>query len=145
MVAGGTGSRIHPVVPGRQKIYWPSQQGDDPAAASRRQTQYYEMLGHRAIYHDGWKAVTMHKPGTPFEQQVRSGYMTEEYVIETARKAGFRLLEKSEVNANPLDTADHPGGVWNLPPNLRNVHDADIDKMRAIGESDRMTLMFVVD
>ena len=85
------------------------------------------------------------KPGTPFEQQVRSGYMTEEYVIETARKAGFRLLEKSEVNANPLDTADHPGGVWNLPPNLRNVPDADIDKMRAIGESDRMTLMFVVD
>lgn len=35
MIAGGTGSRIHPVVRGRQKIFWPSQRGDDPAAASR--------------------------------------------------------------------------------------------------------------
>jgi arylsulfatase A-like enzyme len=32
----------------------------DPGAASPRQTQYYEMLGCRAIYHDGWKAVTFH-------------------------------------------------------------------------------------
>ena len=27
------------------------------AAPSRRPTQYFEMLGHRAIYHDGWRAV----------------------------------------------------------------------------------------
>jgi arylsulfatase len=33
---------------------------DDGAAASPRLTQYYEMLGCRAIYHDGWKAVTFH-------------------------------------------------------------------------------------
>ena len=30
---------------------------DAPAAASRHRTQYFEMLGHRAIYHDGWRAV----------------------------------------------------------------------------------------
>jgi arylsulfatase A-like enzyme len=30
---------------------------DDPAAASRRHTQYFEMFGHRAIDHDGWRAV----------------------------------------------------------------------------------------
>src|SRR5664279_3940908 len=30
---------------------------DDDAAESRRRTQYFEMLGHRAIYHDGWRAV----------------------------------------------------------------------------------------
>ena len=46
------------------------------------------------------------RPGTPFEQQVASGYMTEEYVIEMAGKAGFRLVAKSEVNANPGDTTD---------------------------------------
>jgi len=85
------------------------------------------------------------RPGTPFEQQVTSGYMTEKYVIEMARKAGFRLVEKSEINANPRDTTDHPGGVWNLPPNLRGVPEADMEKMRAIGESDRMTLKFVKD
>jgi arylsulfatase A-like enzyme len=30
---------------------------DDPKAASRRTTQYFEMLGHRSIYKDGWRAV----------------------------------------------------------------------------------------
>lgn len=39
----------------------------EPEAATRKETQYYEMLGHRAIWHDGWKAVTNHVPGTPFE------------------------------------------------------------------------------
>lgn len=31
---------------------------DDPKAPSRRTTQYFEMLGNRAIYHDGWVAAT---------------------------------------------------------------------------------------
>jgi len=33
---------------------------DDDAAAEVRSTQYFEMLGSRAIYHDGWKATTDH-------------------------------------------------------------------------------------
>lgn len=83
------------------------------------------------------------KPGTSFQKQIDSGYMTEDYVLEVAQKAGFKLANKSEINANPKDTADHPGGVWNLPPNLRGVSDADKPKYLAIGESDRMTLKFV--
>jgi predicted methyltransferase len=83
------------------------------------------------------------KPGTPFERQIDSGYMTEAWVIETAQKAGFKLDNKSEINANPRDSADYPGGVWTLPPTLRNVSDADRPKYVAIGESDRMTLKFV--
>lgn len=35
--------------------------------ANQRQVQYYEMLGHRAIWSEGWKAVTRHRPGEPFE------------------------------------------------------------------------------
>jgi len=34
---------------------------DDPGAADRRQTQYFEMFGNRGIYHHGWSAVTKHK------------------------------------------------------------------------------------
>lgn len=83
------------------------------------------------------------KPGTSFQQQIDSGYMTEQYVIEIAQKGGFKLVGQSEINANPLDTADHPGGVWNLPPNLRNVSDADRPRYLRIGESDRMTLKFI--
>ena len=33
---------------------------DDPAAATARKTQFYSMLGSRAIWHEGWKAVTTH-------------------------------------------------------------------------------------
>jgi arylsulfatase A-like enzyme len=39
---------------------------DEPDASSPRRTQYFEMFGHRAIYHDGFKAVTWHPPGTSF-------------------------------------------------------------------------------
>ncbi len=83
------------------------------------------------------------KPGTPFQRQIDSGYMTEAWVIETAQKAGFMLESKSDINANPKDRADYPGGVWTLPPNLRDVADAEKPKYLAIGESDRMTLKFV--
>ncbi len=41
---------------------------DDANAATRKRTQYFEMIGHRAIWHDGWTAVTAHARGTPFEQ-----------------------------------------------------------------------------
>src|SRR5262249_29905845 len=34
---------------------------DDPKAADRRETQYFEMFGNRGIYHQGWTAVTRHK------------------------------------------------------------------------------------
>ncbi|MFN0038092.1 MAG: class I SAM-dependent methyltransferase [Burkholderiales bacterium] len=83
------------------------------------------------------------KPGTDFKRQIDSGYMTEAWVIEAAEKAGFKFVDKSEINANPKDTTDYPGGVWTLPPNLRNVAEADKPKYLAIGESDRMTLKFV--
>ncbi len=81
------------------------------------------------------------KPGTSLEAMKKSCYLTEQLVIDLATAAGFVLDEKSEINANPLDTSDHPNGVWTLPPS--NRHDkADDAKYQAIGESDRMTLRF---
>ncbi|MGN6696155.1 MAG: sulfatase-like hydrolase/transferase, partial [Aquihabitans sp.] len=38
-----------------------------PDAPDAKTVQYFEMGGHRAIYADGWKAVTKHQPGTPFD------------------------------------------------------------------------------
>lgn len=75
------------------------------------------------------------------EQVKDSGYMTEEMVIKAAEAAGFVLEAKSEINANPRDTRDHPKGVWTLPPSLA-LGDTDREKYVAIGESDRMTLRF---
>ena len=82
------------------------------------------------------------KPGTPVEQQIATGYMTEQFVIDAAVKAGFRLVGKAEINANPKDTKDYPDGVWTLPPTLK-LGDQDKARFLAIGESDRMTLKFV--
>jgi predicted methyltransferase len=72
---------------------------------------------------------------------IKSGYVTQGYVIEIAQRAGFVLEASSEINANPLDTTKHPKGVWTLPPNLA-LGDVDREQYLAIGESDRMTLRF---
>ncbi|CDG85574.1 class I SAM-dependent methyltransferase [Janthinobacterium agaricidamnosum] len=76
------------------------------------------------------------------DAEASTGYMHESYVIKLAEDAGFKLAAKSEINANPKDNADHPKGVWALPPTYNNG-DVDRDKYTAIGESDRMTLKFV--
>ena len=39
----------------------------DPSAPSKSSPQYFEMFGHRGLWHRGWKAVAFHPPGTPFE------------------------------------------------------------------------------
>lgn len=71
-----------------------------------------------------------------------NGYVHEAYVIKMAESVGFKLAARSEINANPKDTADHIKGVWALPPTFANK-DVDRAKYAAIGESDRMTLKFV--
>lgn len=85
----------------------------------------------------------------PQDPRAANGYVQEDYVIALATEAGFELVGSSEINANPADTADHPFGVWTLPPVLRTSAqpgetDPDFDRApyEAIGESDRMTLLF---
>lgn len=101
----------------------------------------------------GVLAVEQHRenPG-PQDPMAESGYVTEAFVIEAAEKAGLRLVDQSEINANPKDTKDHPFGVWTLPPTRITVPygsgkapDPSFDRSKydAIGESDRMTLRFV--
>jgi predicted methyltransferase len=67
--------------------------------------------------------------------------MREADVIKMMEINGFELVGKSEVNANPKDSADWPDGVWTLPPVLAKK-DVDRAKYEAIGETDRMTLLF---
>ncbi len=73
----------------------------------------------------------------------RRGYLKESFVIDTVTRAGFKLVEKSEINANPKDTKDYKIGVWALPPVLSTDNEEERKKHLAIGESDRMTLKFV--
>ncbi|WP_230404691.1 MULTISPECIES: class I SAM-dependent methyltransferase [Undibacterium] len=81
-------------------------------------------------------------PAMPQDTRAMSGYIHESYVIRLAEEAGFKLVAKSEINANPKDDADYTFGVWSLPPSLSNGA-YKREKYLAIGESDRMTLKFV--
>ena len=96
-----------------------------------------------AVKPGGVFGVVQHraKPGTSTDVMRKTAYVTEEQVIAFAELAGFELEARSEINANPRDTKDHPGGVWTLPPSLSG-DEANRDKYHAIGESDRMTLRF---
>ena len=80
--------------------------------------------------------------GVPQTEKADTGYLHEAYVIKMAESVGFKLAARSEINANPKDKADHPNGVWALPPTYANK-DANRAEYEAIGESDRMTLKFV--
>jgi predicted methyltransferase len=100
---------------------------------------------YRALKPGGVLGVVDHRlPETAdAEREHKSGYLKTSTVIRLAEGAGFKLASQSEINANPRDTTDHPGGVWSLPPMLRDATDETRPKMLAIGESDRMTLKFV--
>lgn len=98
---------------------------------------------HRAMKPGGILGVVDHRGRNDLSQQAQmaSGYLREDFAIALIERAGFRLAGRSEVNANPLDTKDHPEGVWTLPPALR-LKERDRDRYLAIGESDRFTLKF---
>lgn len=96
-----------------------------------------------ALKPGGILGVVEHRasPGTSLKDMKSSGYVTEDQVIALAESAGFLLLDRSDINANPADKHDYPAGVWTLPPSLR-LGEKDKDKYLEIGESDRMTLKF---
>jgi len=98
----------------------------------------------------GVLAIEQHRANAGQDPKVFNGYVDEALVISTIEKAGLKLAGKSEINANPKDTKDHPFGVWTLPPTRQSSDDGkpvdpafDRAKYDAIGESDRMTLKFV--
>ena len=106
---------------------------------------------YSALRPGGILGVVDHRLPSTREQDptAPSGYVQQDYVIALAIEAGFELVDTSEINANPSDTANHPFGVWTLPPVRRSAprgetmaDDFDRDRYDAIGESDRMTLLF---
>ncbi|MWV28910.1 class I SAM-dependent methyltransferase [Aurantiacibacter rhizosphaerae] len=93
---------------------------------------------------DGMVGVVQHraKADAPWSYANGSnGYLKQDDVVALFALNGFELVDSSEVNANPDDPANWDGGVWTLPPVLRYGED-DRARYDAIGESDRMTLLF---
>ncbi|WP_373490132.1 class I SAM-dependent methyltransferase [Parasphingorhabdus sp.] len=93
---------------------------------------------------DGMVGIVQHRAKDDASYAMSNGskgYLKQSSVVSLFELNGFELVSESEINANPRDTSDYDGGVWTLPPILR-LGDQDRNKYEAIGESDRMTLLF---
>ncbi|MCU4677179.1 methyltransferase [Catenovulum sp. 2E275] len=98
---------------------------------------------YKALKPGGILGVVDHQMPENLDQNANknSGYVKMSQAISWALQAGFELEASSEINANPKDSAEHPKGVWTLPPSLR-LGEENKHKYLAIGESDRFTLKF---
>ncbi|MFC4256853.1 hypothetical protein GRI97_14985 [Altererythrobacter xixiisoli] len=99
----------------------------------------------RMLKPGGMVGITDHRANedAPFSQTDGSkGYIRQSDAIALFDAYGFDLVGMSDVNANPKDTKDYERGVWALPPGLAGATDDTRATMQAIGESDRMTLLF---
>jgi arylsulfatase len=54
---------------------------DDADAPNRKERQYYEMFGNRAIWADGWKAVTLHANRMPWDVNVVLPFENDEWEL----------------------------------------------------------------
>ena len=99
---------------------------------------------HAALKPDGVLGVVEHRgdPQRPQDPKAASGYVNEQYAIELIESVGFKLVGRSEINANSKDTKDYEKGVWALPPTFADGA-KDRERYAAIGASDRFTLKFL--
>ncbi|AZI36388.1 hypothetical protein NT2_12_00660 [Caenibius tardaugens NBRC 16725] len=96
---------------------------------------------HRLLKPDGLLGIEQHRAKADAPDAYvdgSKGYLRQADVIRRVEAQGFKLVAASEINANAADSADYPEGVWELPPSLRTKR----EELKAIGESDRMTLLF---
>lgn len=108
--------------------------------------QYYDSL-FKMLKPGGVFGIVDHRgdESIPQDPDGKNGYVNQSHVIMLAEKAGFKLINSAEINANPKDTKDYPKGLYSLPPSLKGstLNKELRKKVLSIGESDRMTLKFV--
>jgi arylsulfatase len=91
---------------------------DDAGASSRHSTQYFEMFGHRAIYHDGWRAVCPW-PAPNFTEAAKVGRgfgtpITAE-ILEELDRSGWELYGMADDPCESANlAAEHPEVVRDL-------------------------------
>ena len=73
-----------------------------------------------------------------------NGYLNRSELISAMERAGFTLVAESDINKNPKDQPSTNDYVWRLPPTLDGSSGKPElrQKYQAIGESNRMTLLF---
>ena len=135
-------------VPGKESELAP--QGSADLVLTFRNLHNWKDKGVSRVFKDAFNAlapggvlgVVEHRLPKGLSPEIGDGYVSQEKTIAQALAAGFTFAGASEINANKKDNANHPKGVWTLPPSLA-LGEKDKAKYLAIGESDRMTLKFV--
>lgn len=102
---------------------------------------------YRMLKADGMVGVVQHEVDESAPDASATGargYLKESAVIAAFEEAGFELVAKSDVNKNPKDKPTAEEIVWRLPPSFNGSRDDEEKRkaMAAIGESNRMTLLF---
>jgi arylsulfatase len=106
---------------------------EQPEAPTRKQTQYYEMLGDRGLWHQGWKAVVRHAAGSDWDDDRWELYhLDEDYAelhdLAEQEPARLRALVErwwAEAGANnvlPLDDRGSPRTLTGGRPNPRTTY-----------------------
>ena len=125
----------------------------EAAAPARRQTQAYELLGDRAIWHQGWKAVAKHEKGVDFDQDRWELYQLDRDFSEChdlAARHPQKLREMIErwwveaatTNILPLDDREYERAAANVAARARRTYTyypgmARIDRLNAPDITDR--------
>ena len=107
------------------------------------QNKFHNILKsiHKSLRKDGILGVVQHRADESSNFDFKKGYVKESFLIKNIEKYGFKLISKSEINANPDDLKNYKNGVWSLPPRLSEGENKK-SFYKSIGESDRMTLKF---
>lgn len=126
---------------------------DAPEEPSRRVTQYFELIGNRAIVHQGWKAIAVHTKGDDYEHDRWELYHLDEDFSELNDLAAThpgKLAELVELwwgeaerfNVMPLDDRQHERAELRLSKSSRSHFEyrpgmSRIDRLLAPDISDR--------
>ena len=126
---------------------------DPRMSPNKRETQYFEILGDRAIWHNGWKAVARHEKGTDFNTDRWELYHTDQDFSECkdlAETEPGKLKELIDLwwreaernNVLPLDDREWDRFVAINEKNLRldytfHQNMARIDRLSAPDITDR--------
>ncbi len=100
---------------------------DDPEAPTRKVTQHFELNGHRSVWHQGWKAVTLHTVGDDFQTEPWELYHLDEDYSESydlAQEEPERLqeliarwwAEAGKHGVLPLEQGGPASSFHNVPP-----------------------------
>jgi arylsulfatase len=109
---------------------------DDATAPNRKERQYYEMFGNRAIWVDGWKAVTLHAKRMPWDVNVVQPFENDEWELYNVAEDFSESTNLAAANPEKLQELI---GIFDEEAWKYNVYPLYDDMVRRIGaQQDRL-------